>query len=145
MRKNTGTFLHSPIYAIQRRPSFRCQRTNTLTDYVNTLSAIETSSRTGCASGTSSMVSRPCCRSKANRRLLLPLHYTAELRCLYAQGEVYGDYVDAFFARHPHPGMSWVHDIEKGRWGVASQTLLAQSNRTSDLEIRHVCPVFSTQ
>lgn len=69
----------------------------------------------------------------------IPLtHSLAELRCLYAQGEIYGDFVDAFFAKNPHPGMSWVHEIEKERWGVASHTLLGQSERTFDLETRHV-------
>ncbi|EJD02313.1 uncharacterized protein FOMMEDRAFT_124682 [Fomitiporia mediterranea MF3/22] len=61
-----------------------------------------------------------------------------EVRCLFEQSETYGEYIDAFFIKHPYPNVSWVHDIGKGRWGSASSTLLTQVDRTLDLETRHV-------
>ncbi|KAI5123360.1 hypothetical protein M0805_001781 [Coniferiporia weirii] len=62
----------------------------------------------------------------------------AELRCMFAQSELYGTYIDAFFEKHPHPNVSWMHELGKGRWGTASLTLLAQSGHASDLATRNV-------
>ncbi|THH12017.1 hypothetical protein EW145_g257 [Phellinidium pouzarii] len=61
-----------------------------------------------------------------------------ELRCMFAQSELYGSYIDTFFSKHPQPSLSWVHDLGKGHWGTASATLLAQSGEILDLATRHV-------
>ncbi|TDL24789.1 hypothetical protein BD410DRAFT_813702 [Rickenella mellea] len=62
----------------------------------------------------------------------------AELRSMFAQSDVYSTYIDAFFSKNAHPAISWIHDLEKGRWGTASHTLLLQANHTPDLSVRHV-------
>lgn len=70
-----------------------------------------------------------------------PPHVAGELRSLFALGDVYTDYVDSFFAKHPHPSLSWIHDLGKGRWETASLTLLKEANHTADLSTRHVSRV----
>ncbi|KAH8116942.1 Non-repetitive/WGA-negative nucleoporin C-terminal-domain-containing protein [Phellopilus nigrolimitatus] len=61
-----------------------------------------------------------------------------ELRCMFAQSELYEAYIDTFFAKHPHPTISWVHDLGKGCWDSAALTLLAQAGQTPDLATRNV-------
>ncbi|KAL5532748.1 hypothetical protein ACEPAF_4522 [Sanghuangporus sanghuang] len=62
----------------------------------------------------------------------------AELRCIFEQSDVYEEYIDAFFEKHPYPNISWVHDLGKGNWASVSTTLLPQIEQTMDLETRHV-------
>jgi nuclear pore complex protein Nup133 len=57
---------------------------------------------------------------------------------MFAREDVYGGYMDKFFAEHHHPAISWIHDLGRGKHGAASQTLLAESQGASDLQIKHV-------
>lgn len=57
---------------------------------------------------------------------------------MFAQEDAYGGYFDKFFAEQRHPSISWVHDIGRGRFGAASQTLLDESRDASDLQMKHV-------
>lgn len=57
---------------------------------------------------------------------------------MFAQESTYGEYMDKFFAEHHHPTISWIHDLGRGRHGAASETLLAVSQDTNDLQIKHV-------
>lgn len=57
---------------------------------------------------------------------------------MFAQSELYTNHIDAYFAKHPQPSISWIHNLGKGRWTTTSQTLLSQANGTSDLATRHV-------
>ncbi|KIM87137.1 hypothetical protein PILCRDRAFT_64451 [Piloderma croceum F 1598] len=67
-----------------------------------------------------------------------------ELRVMFAQEDVYSGYMDKFFAEHHHPAISWIHDLGRGKHGAASQTLLAESQGASDLQIKHVHGNFSS-
>jgi nuclear pore complex protein Nup133 len=62
---------------------------------------------------------------------------------MFAQENVYSGYMDKFFAEHHHPAISWIHDLGRGKHGPASQTLLAESQGASDLQIKHVRVKFS--
>ena len=51
----------------------------------------------------------------------------------------HGDYLDKFFVQRPNTNISWIHDFGKGRFGVASESLLAEAETASELETKHVC------
>lgn len=70
--------------------------------------------------------------------MLLTPFSPGELRIMFAQEDRYGDYMDRFFAKNHHPSISWIHDLGTGKHGAASETLLAESQDASDLEIKHV-------
>ena len=77
----------------------------------------------------------------------LPMLYTlllsfspGELRIMFAQEDRYVNFMDRFFAKNHHPSISWIHDLGTGKHGAVSETLLAESQDASDLEIKHVCP-----
>lgn len=57
---------------------------------------------------------------------------------MFAQENIYGEYMDKFFAEHHHPNISWIHDLGSGRHGAASETLLAVSQDTNDVQTKHV-------
>lgn len=57
---------------------------------------------------------------------------------MFAQENLYGRYMDKFFAEHHYPSISWIHDFGSGRHGNASETLLAESQETNDLQTKHV-------
>ncbi|KII88453.1 hypothetical protein PLICRDRAFT_110437 [Plicaturopsis crispa FD-325 SS-3] len=61
-----------------------------------------------------------------------------ELRTMFAQEDAYGEYMDKFFDQHPHPSISWIHDLGKGRHGAASETLLIQAQGAKDLASKHL-------
>lgn len=62
-----------------------------------------------------------------------------ELRVIFSQEDVYGEYIDRFFAEQHHPSISWVNDLGKARFSAASRTLLEESRNAGDLEMKHVC------
>lgn len=51
----------------------------------------------------------------------------------------HGDYLDKFFAQRPNRNISWIHDFGKGRFGAASESLLAEAETANELETKHVC------
>ena len=57
---------------------------------------------------------------------------------MIAQEDVYGDYVDRYFAKFSHPSISWIRDMGKGRWSAASETLLSQGQDAGDLSAKAV-------
>lgn len=59
-----------------------------------------------------------------------------ELRAMIAQEDVYGDYVDRYFAKFSHPSISWIRDMGKRRWSAASETLLSQGQDAGDLSAK---------
>ncbi|GMK59789.1 hypothetical protein CspeluHIS016_0900060 [Cutaneotrichosporon spelunceum] len=52
---------------------------------------------------------------------------------LLAQDEVYGARLTAFFASHPHPELSWMHDIASKRYGAAAAALTVVDGETAEL------------
>ncbi|KAG9226276.1 hypothetical protein CCMSSC00406_0003155 [Pleurotus cornucopiae] len=56
-----------------------------------------------------------------------------ELRIMFAQEDLYSIYFDRFFASNPHPSISWLHDLGKGRYESTAQTLLEEANRSTNL------------
>ncbi|KAL7283436.1 hypothetical protein ACG7TL_002866 [Trametes sanguinea] len=59
-----------------------------------------------------------------------------ELRTMFAQD--HSPYLDTFFAEHPHPGISWIHDLGRGRYALASQALLAEAEHAPELVSKHL-------
>ncbi|EJF65900.1 hypothetical protein DICSQDRAFT_49916 [Dichomitus squalens LYAD-421 SS1] len=55
-----------------------------------------------------------------------------ELRTLFAQQD-HIEYMDLFFAEHPHPGISWLHDLGRGRFALASQALLSEAEHAPEI------------
>ena len=50
--------------------------------------------------------------------------------------------MDRFFDKHPHPSISWIHNLGKRRHGSAAVSLLAGARNVSDLATRHVSGLF---
>ena len=50
----------------------------------------------------------------------------------------HNEYLDSFFAEHPHPGISWIHDLGRGRYALASQALLTEAEHAPELVSKHV-------
>ncbi|KAI0374941.1 hypothetical protein BV20DRAFT_934524 [Pilatotrama ljubarskyi] len=59
-----------------------------------------------------------------------------ELRTMFAQS--HSEYLDTFFAEHPHPGISWIHDLGRGRYALASQALLTEAEHAPELVSKHL-------
>ncbi|EKM55617.1 uncharacterized protein PHACADRAFT_256352 [Phanerochaete carnosa HHB-10118-sp] len=64
-----------------------------------------------------------------------------EVRTLFAQEQhhaVFSAYLDKFFASHRHPSVSWLHDIGKGRYGIAANSLLEEAESAGELSAKHL-------
>jgi nuclear pore complex protein Nup133 len=61
-----------------------------------------------------------------------------QLHALLTQDEVYGSLLTAFFEAHPHPELSWMHDIACKRYGGAAAALVAVDGSVDDLAEKHV-------
>ncbi|CDO69523.1 hypothetical protein BN946_scf184785.g28 [Trametes cinnabarina] len=59
-----------------------------------------------------------------------------ELRTMFAQD--HSPFLDHFFAEHPHPGISWIHDLGRGRYAQASQALLTEAEHAPELVSKHL-------
>ena len=55
-----------------------------------------------------------------------------ELRTMFAQHD-HIEYMDLFFAEHPHPSISWLHDLGRGQYASASQALHSVAGHASDI------------
>lgn len=63
-----------------------------------------------------------------------------EVRTLFAQEHhsSFSAYLDKFFATHQHPSVSWIHDVGKGRFGIAADALLEEADSAGELSAKHV-------
>ncbi|OBZ75079.1 hypothetical protein A0H81_04264 [Grifola frondosa] len=59
-----------------------------------------------------------------------------ELRTMFTQEQ--DGYMDSFFAEHPNPAISWIHDLGRGRYGLASQALLSEAEHATELTTKHL-------
>ncbi|TCD68905.1 hypothetical protein EIP91_009455 [Steccherinum ochraceum] len=59
-----------------------------------------------------------------------------ELRTMFAQDS--GTYLDQYFAEHPHPSISWIHDLGRGRYDQASKSLLEDAENANELLSKHL-------
>ncbi|KAI0831351.1 hypothetical protein BC628DRAFT_1311430 [Trametes gibbosa] len=59
-----------------------------------------------------------------------------ELRTMFAQD--HSEYLDTFFAEHAQPGISWIHDLGRSRYALASQALLAEAEHVPELVSKHL-------
>jgi nuclear pore complex protein Nup133 len=57
---------------------------------------------------------------------------------MFAQGEISGEYMDRFFADNPNSSISWLNDLGKERYGTSATSLLAESEKSNNLEVAHV-------
>lgn len=56
-----------------------------------------------------------------------------DLHTLLTQDEVYGGLLTAFFDVHPHPELSWIHDIASKRYGIAATALVTVESQTPEV------------
>ena len=63
-----------------------------------------------------------------------------EVRTLFALEEEpeFDMYVDRFFERRRHPSVQWIHDIGKGRYGIAANLLLEEAEGATELSAKQV-------
>ncbi|KDQ60778.1 hypothetical protein JAAARDRAFT_190924 [Jaapia argillacea MUCL 33604] len=61
-----------------------------------------------------------------------------ELRTMFAQEDSYGAYMNAFFEKYPNRDIAWIHDLGKGRFGLASQLLLSEAKSAPWLETKQL-------
>ena len=63
-----------------------------------------------------------------------------EVRTLFAleHAGVLDTYLDQFFARHRHPGVQWIQDAGKGRYGIAASVLLEEADSAGELSAKQV-------
>ncbi|KAI0341587.1 hypothetical protein BDW22DRAFT_1358408 [Trametopsis cervina] len=59
-----------------------------------------------------------------------------ELRTMYAQDQP--EYLDKFFAEYNYPSVSWIHDLERGRYGLAADSLLSEAQSAPELSSKHL-------
>ncbi|KAI0670336.1 Non-repetitive/WGA-negative nucleoporin C-terminal-domain-containing protein [Trametes maxima] len=59
-----------------------------------------------------------------------------ELRTMFAQD--HGEFLDSFFSEHSHPAISWIHDLGRGRYSLASQALLTEAEHAPELVSKHL-------
>lgn len=52
---------------------------------------------------------------------------------MFAQEPTYGGYIARFFVDHPHPNISWIHDLGAGDYGPASDCLLSEAENAPEL------------
>jgi nuclear pore complex protein Nup133 len=57
---------------------------------------------------------------------------------MFAQDDVQSAYMDKFFAAHPNPSISWVHDLGQRRYEDSASALLSESEHATQLETKHV-------
>jgi nuclear pore complex protein Nup133 len=77
--------------------------------------------------------------SDAISRSLLLTHHPrlGEIRTMYAMDQP--GHLDKFFAEHQYPSVSWLHDIERGRYSLAANSLLSEAQNAPELSSKHVC------
>jgi nuclear pore complex protein Nup133 len=46
--------------------------------------------------------------------------------------------MDRFFAEHPNNSISWLNDLGKERYGTTATALLAEAEKSNNLEVSHV-------
>ncbi|KAF8892544.1 Non-repetitive/WGA-negative nucleoporin C-terminal-domain-containing protein [Infundibulicybe gibba] len=61
-----------------------------------------------------------------------------ELRLMFSQADTNHVYMDRFFTEHPHPSISWIHDLGKERHSSAAAALLAEAEHATNLEVKHL-------
>ncbi|KAF7363465.1 Methyltransferase type 11 [Mycena sanguinolenta] len=61
-----------------------------------------------------------------------------ELRVMFSQDDMQTAYMDKFFAAHPDPSISWIHDLGQRRYEAAATALLSESESASQLKAKHL-------
>ncbi|KAJ7905514.1 Non-repetitive/WGA-negative nucleoporin C-terminal-domain-containing protein [Mycena olivaceomarginata] len=61
-----------------------------------------------------------------------------ELRVMFSQDDVQSAYMDKFFAAHPDPSISWIHDLGQRRYEAAADALLSESEAAPRLNTKHL-------
>jgi hypothetical protein len=56
----------------------------------------------------------------------------------FAKKPEYDEYLDKFFELHPYPAVSWMHDLHKGRFVSAADSLLLESKKAADVAAKEV-------
>ena len=57
---------------------------------------------------------------------------------MFAQQDIYSEFMDRFFAENSHPSVSWIHDLGKCRYELASRTLFEEAQNAYSLQSKHV-------
>ncbi|KAJ7632668.1 hypothetical protein FB45DRAFT_978375 [Roridomyces roridus] len=61
-----------------------------------------------------------------------------ELRVMFSQDEVHSGFLDKYFATHPDPSISWIHDLGQRRYEAAAAALLTESQNAAQLNTKHL-------
>ncbi|RXW20887.1 hypothetical protein EST38_g4970 [Candolleomyces aberdarensis] len=61
-----------------------------------------------------------------------------ELRIMFNQEADQSLFIDRFFSKKPNPGISWLHDVSKERFGDAASALLEEAKRANHLKAKHL-------
>ncbi|KAI0065375.1 hypothetical protein BV25DRAFT_1880143 [Artomyces pyxidatus] len=61
-----------------------------------------------------------------------------ELRSMFQHEEAYTDYLDKFFSKHSYPSISWIHDLHKGQYDSAAESLLVESENAGNLAVKQL-------
>jgi nuclear pore complex protein Nup133 len=64
---------------------------------------------------------------------------------MFAQEDVQGTYLDNFFADHPDPNISWIHDVRKRRFTHAASSLFTEAVEASELSEKQVCFTYRSK
>ena len=57
---------------------------------------------------------------------------------MFNQESPRASYMDSFFKENSNNGLSWIHDINQGRFGSAASSLLKVAESATSLEGKHV-------
>ena len=118
---------------VTRTKSILRTKTRTLCVYKRTLISSKMNSRRSCSSGTLNMVRSTCGPHPCSWKLNIS---AGELRTMFAQNA--GIYLDHYFREHPHPSISWIHDLGNARYDEASRSLLIDAENANELISKHV-------
>ncbi|CAK5277413.1 unnamed protein product [Mycena citricolor] len=61
-----------------------------------------------------------------------------ELRVMFAQENGQQAYMDRFFAAHPDPSISWIHDLGQRGYAASAEALLSESEQTTHLQSKQL-------
>ncbi|KAK7054841.1 hypothetical protein VNI00_003304 [Paramarasmius palmivorus] len=61
-----------------------------------------------------------------------------ELRVMFAQQPSHNEYLDKYFAEHPNPAISWIHDLGNRRHEEAATALLKVATLETNLETKQL-------
>lgn len=75
-------------------------------------------------------------------QLIISHVYTGELRIMFNQQDTQESLIAKFFTETPNDGISWLYNLSKGEYGLATSAVMKEARTASNLEARHVIALF---